>query len=282
MRWLIPAAVLLVILVIGSLCVVVFSIWPIQSVSPTQTANPSPAGSSTTVVEREEVLKEKLEAYSKRADDLQKLISVLLGLSTIYAIVLAVGAYTSTQSNLQQAEKSIAKLETLLLEVPKRFTEFQDKSVYSSRIVFASGSLALALQNQYLGDAERAIQGLLDLRDGSYSTDSHVNLLLGRLYKALSRFQAAEQAMSSFIVKKRKADKGDDAITADAYYNRACYQSLRWAGAKANERTKLRNGIERDLRRIFKLDESYRASAQRDDDDFKAVRKEDWFKNLFD
>lgn len=56
-----------------------------------------------------EALKEKLDAYDKRADELEKLISLLLGLSTIYAIALGLSAY-------QQLKDSADKLENLTKE----------------------------------------------------------------------------------------------------------------------------------------------------------------------
>src|SRR5579862_2092512 len=48
-------------------------------------------------------LKDKLEAYEKRADDLEKLLTLLLGVSTIYAIALGLSAY-------QQLKDSADKL----------------------------------------------------------------------------------------------------------------------------------------------------------------------------
>ena len=214
--WLMPAMFLLAVLILVSFVVVGVAVWPIARASVVSTTTPTPMVTATNTTDREELLKEKLETYSKRADDLQKLISILLGLSTIYAIVLAVGAYTSVQSNLQQAEKSIAKLESLLQDLPKGFAEIQEKSSYSTQITIAHGSLALALQAKYLEEAEFAIRALLDLRKGAYATDRYVNMLLGRLYKALNRFQNAEEAMTSFIGRKEASGEGDDAARAGA------------------------------------------------------------------
>ena len=61
-----------------------------------------PLGNAATPVE----LKDKLEAYDKRADDLEKLLTLLLGVSTIYAIALGLSAY-------QQLKDSADKLEVL-------------------------------------------------------------------------------------------------------------------------------------------------------------------------
>lgn len=66
-----------------------------------QQANHPPASGTTL-----EALKEKLEAYDKRADELEKLLALLLGVSTIYAIALGFSAY-------QQLKDSADKLENL-------------------------------------------------------------------------------------------------------------------------------------------------------------------------
>lgn len=51
-------------------------------------------------------IKNKLEAYEKRADDLEKLLSLLVGMTAIYGIALGVGSYL-------QAKDSADKLETI-------------------------------------------------------------------------------------------------------------------------------------------------------------------------
>ncbi|HKP47513.1 MAG TPA: hypothetical protein VJT50_13015 [Pyrinomonadaceae bacterium] len=241
---------------------------------------PSPAPSAAaTVAETEQILKQKLDAYTERADGLQKLISLLLGLSTIYAIALAFSAYTSVKTNIEQSQKSVDKLETLLKELPSQLDDIQQRTAYSTKITMASGSLALALQAKYLTDAELAIDALRELRSGKHATDRYVNLLLGRLYKTLRRFENAEETMTSFIQRKEQAGEGDDSSIADAYYNRACYQSLRWNQATSAQKTALQSGIERDLTRTFRLDQTYRRDAA-NDDDFAAVKGEAWFATL--
>ena len=63
-----------------------------------------------------EAIKEKLEAYDKRADELEKLLELLLGVSTIYAIALGLSAY-------QQLKDSADKLEELSKDAQKKIDQ---------------------------------------------------------------------------------------------------------------------------------------------------------------
>jgi tetratricopeptide (TPR) repeat protein len=77
-----------------------------------------PLGNAATLVE----LKDKLEAYDKRADDLEKLLTLLLGVSTIYAIALGLSAY-------QQLKDSAEKLEGLRKEAQKKIDQLPGELV---------------------------------------------------------------------------------------------------------------------------------------------------------
>src|SRR5437016_4597563 len=55
----------------------------LQQTLPANNSNPSA-----------DAVRERLELYGKRADDIQRLITILLTVSTIYGIALAVNAYT--------------------------------------------------------------------------------------------------------------------------------------------------------------------------------------------
>lgn len=272
-------ALLFVSLVLASLLVILVALGALPWHPRTEVSSSAAPASTVSLTDMEQVLKEKLDAYNKRADDLQKAASLLLGLSTIYAIVLAFSAYTSVQNNLQQADKSIARLEGLLQELPRNLKEVKDDTKYSTQVTMARGSLALALQGKYLGDAALAIIALKDLRDGAYATDRFVNLLLGRLHKALGSFENAEGAMTSFIDRKVRLGEVDDTAIGDAYYNRACYRSLRWASATSTEKSVLQTGIEQDLGKIFSVDQSYKSGIQ-SDPDFQYIKDQEWFKNL--
>ena len=59
-----------------------------------------------TFTQEEALIKEELDLYSKRADDLERLLSLLIAVSTVYAIALSWNAY-------QQARESADKLEKI-------------------------------------------------------------------------------------------------------------------------------------------------------------------------
>jgi hypothetical protein len=277
--------------VAASVLVLIFDLWLRKS--PVSTvASPQAIASTANVSETEQILKEKLDNYSKRADDLQKLISILLGISTIYAAVLAISAYTSVQSNLRQTEKEIDRLKQVIIDqevvltknrdaVAQMQQEIREAMNYSTRI--SIGRLVTVFPFEGTKEQLRAfrhevIKRLVETRSGRYSTDSYLNFLISRSYKLLDLHQSAEEVMTSFISEKEKAKEIDDDLR-DAYYNRACYQGLRWSSAAPGTRVTLQSGIERDLIRVFSLDESYRSAAQTDPD-FTDVLATDWFKRL--
>ncbi len=65
-----------------------------------------------------EALKEKLEAYDKRADELEKLLALLLGVSTIYAIALGFSAYQQLKDSTDKLEKLSDKAEKKIEQLP--------------------------------------------------------------------------------------------------------------------------------------------------------------------
>lgn len=300
--------VLLGTLVLESMLVVAVVVWlgrAAVSVSPPIAT----IGSTMNATESEAILKERLDNYSKRAEDVQKLISLLLALTTIYAIALAVSAYTSVQNNLQQAdraienldaivrnnlrqsEKAIERLDKLVTEqeeiiksnrevLPKQLEEMQETTKYSTRIAIASVISQFPLQRDDYQEVQKSvISSLLELRNGQYATDRIVNQQLARLYGALNRYQNAEEVMSSFIERKEQLGQRDDAAIVDAYYDRACYQSLRWSSAKEDVKIRLTEGIKRDLSRAFGLDDTLRDYAKRDPE-FENIASEAWFGDL--
>ena len=125
-KWWLFSRILLCILLGISLATVVITgrfWWQQQANGPT--------GSAATP----EALKEKLEFYDKRADELEKLLTLLLGVSTIYAIALGLSAY-------QQMKDSADSLKNLRKEAEKEIDEFVVK-VESKFPLFADMDLRI-------------------------------------------------------------------------------------------------------------------------------------------
>jgi len=108
-RWLIGRILLCILLVVSLATVVVTGRFWWQ-----QQAN-RPTGSAATP----EALKEKLEAYDKRADELERLLTLLLMVSTVYAIALGFSAYRQ----LKDAEKEIDRLPGEIASIKKAASE---------------------------------------------------------------------------------------------------------------------------------------------------------------
>jgi hypothetical protein len=285
--------IVLVVLIVGCLVLIVAASWPLTPISSSTSA------STSTAADKEEVLKAKLETYSKRADDLEKLASLLVGLSTVYAIALAVSAYTSVQGNNEQAKRlvdeakeSVTKLEELSKEFETlKNTEIQNlrKEIESARnkANYATRMAIATMVSDYPPTPEGidflrkdTIERLKELRSSEYANDRFVNLQLARLYSATNQHQESEDALTTFIARAEKADEKDESAIASAYYDRACYQSLRWDQASDEEKEFLTDGIKRDLKRAFELDAACRREARRPDPDFRNVYDLTWFKEL--
>jgi hypothetical protein len=290
----ISVKLLLLLLLICALGMVVVSVvywWPDlihrftnPAPLPTSAMNPAQAQQS---------MSDELKNYSDRVSDLEKLISVLLGLSAIYTISLGLSSWASVQSNLQQAEKwiqvqqsitkdlkdqaekSVEKLESLLLRHEAGLASIQDAIIYARTIQSASASLALAVQGKFVSDAELAVKDLVELR-AKLPTDRVVNLYLGRMYKVLGRLKNAVDAMTVFIKNKESAQQIHDVGAGDAYYNRACYRSLLWSRGTNAERLALQAEIVKDINEFCSIDETLKTGISQDTD-FDAVRTEEWF-----
>lgn len=290
--------VLLVGFVVVSLMLILFLCWP-RPVEPI-----SNVSSGMTLAEKEAAFKEKVESYSKRVDDLQRISSVLLGLATVYAIALGLSAYASVQANLAHAEKTAEKaeglvskadqsaqtLQTLTLdfqsstrarleELRKAALDIDDKSTYATRVAIAT-LVSNPLKPEVIKILqEDSIGALTKLRDGNYSTDEFVNLRLARLYRSTNQLRRAEEVLTSFIARKEALGQRDDLAVEKAFFNRACYQSLRWVNSDSEKRKSLKVGIQSDLDRAIALNDQNKKDAQ-DDSDFDSVKAEEWFQAL--
>lgn len=291
----------LVLLLLFALAMVGVSIiqwWPdlVQRSQRPPAAISSPVNSTDAQL----VMSEQIKNYSDRVADLEKLISVLLGLSAIYTIALGFSSYTSVQMNLQQVEKGIKSieelrdraeestenLETLVTSYRDELAKIRDEidltQNYARVIPNVMATLALALQRpEYRSNAESATQDLRDLRS-KYRTDVKVSFFLARAYKILEHFHKAVNAMTFFIEEKKAANQGRDDSVADAYYNRACYRSLLWQRAKdandADQMTALQNSLVADVKECCSRDAKLLDDIPTDAD-FVPVLQEKWFKD---
>jgi hypothetical protein len=251
---------------------------------------PSATSKTNQAAGESQPLADEFRNYSDRVSDLEKLISVLLGLSAIYTLALGLSSWASVQTNLQQAEKWVQSEQARMKEMKEQskesveelrtlLTDFKDELAYARAIPLTSASLALATQGKYMSDADLAIKTLVELRT-KHSTDRLLNLYLGRTYRVLHRYENAITAMTVFIEAKEAANQKADADVADAYYNRACYRSLLWAdpATPAPDKPALQTAIAEDVRKFRGIDQRLKSDVT-GDTDFNAVRAEQWFKD---
>jgi tetratricopeptide (TPR) repeat protein len=73
----------------------------------------SQQSSPLSVSDKEQIIAAKITSYDKRAEDLEKLISFLIGLSVLYTLALGVTSYLGLQQMLQQAQGTADKMEAI-------------------------------------------------------------------------------------------------------------------------------------------------------------------------
>jgi len=70
-------------------------------------------------------VKDKLDSYKVQVDDLQRLVSLLVAFSSLYALVLGAASYLSAQGLLKQSEDNANKIEKLREDLEKNFLFFR-------------------------------------------------------------------------------------------------------------------------------------------------------------
>ncbi len=267
-------------LVLSSLFIVGFTLSHSASVAAQPSASPHPSDESLGAAD---LLKARLDTYSKEADNLQKLLTLLVTLTTIYTVALAFSAYKSVQDNLRESEKGIERLNGTIERandaIPKQIEELQQQTLYTRRIAVATAISQFPLKEENYQEVQKTfVETLLGMRE-RYPTDPILNQQIAQLYIALARYRDAEQVMTTFIERKReKGERSDNAI-ADAYYDRACFRALQWTAATDDEQKSLKAGIGHDLGRAFRLNYTLREPAK-DDKQLRNVAGESWFQAL--
>jgi tetratricopeptide (TPR) repeat protein len=112
--WLSAVLFAFILLPFGAILFVSFALW--QDASQWRDAAARGIAATTSMTDSAAaatLLKQELDIYEKHASSLQQMISILLGLSSLYAAVLGIGAYMGTRKVLEEGEKYVTDLEKL-------------------------------------------------------------------------------------------------------------------------------------------------------------------------
>lgn len=109
--------------------------------------------------------------------------------------------------------------------------------------------------------------------------DRALFITLGRLYRRLKKYDAAIQVLSEFIENKQQANQGDDVFTADAFYNRACYKTLK-STVQQDKADLLHKQAVQDLTEALQRAPQLKSTAETDPD-FAAIKNMEAFEQLF-
>jgi len=81
---------------------------------------------AVTVSQVEGLIKEQLDLYSKRADDLERLLSLLIAISTVYAIALSWNAFQQARESADRLEKIRTETEAIRQGAKKEAEKIRD------------------------------------------------------------------------------------------------------------------------------------------------------------
>jgi preprotein translocase subunit SecG len=71
-------------------------------------------------------VKDKLDSYKVQADDLQRLVSLLVVFSSLYTLVLGVSSYLSAQGLIKQSEDNAKRIEDLRLDLEENISDLEE------------------------------------------------------------------------------------------------------------------------------------------------------------
>jgi len=114
--------------------------------------------------------------------------------------------------------------------------------------------------------------------DPQWSLHRRSHLLLAGLYKRIGDLDSAIAVVTAFVNRK-KAHNEIDMHTADALYNRACYEALKFEEATGAKATEWKKRSLADLRESLLISPENAAGSQTDDD-FKSLRDDPDFKGI--
>lgn len=99
-------------------------------VSTQHAFHPLPEGSTAGALTdaKDQILNVKLDAYNKRAEELEKLTTFLIGMAVLYTLALGVASYFGLQQNLQQAKAIGDELNILREKAVKQLDEAESKA----------------------------------------------------------------------------------------------------------------------------------------------------------
>jgi hypothetical protein len=180
----------------------------------TETTKAAPAS----LAEEEKAYKDRLELYGKRADDLERLLTLLLGGSTVYALAVGVNAYQQakdakekltnlatdtkhqTDALLANSQKQIKAIDDLVVDAKARITTTQAEATSETKELIARSELRIARYFPLFQDMDVALGRIthkilnllpsLDVVDGKFQQLSEQQIQEILFYeKAMSTFE---------------------------------------------------------------------------------------------
>jgi tetratricopeptide (TPR) repeat protein len=198
----------------------------------------------------------------------QKEKEFALGLIIYFSVVGFLAGYLLTRLILQRAFFYADYGWRLIGRIEKVAERLEQHSKANQIVLTALGDLGTESDNP---SAEVPLfqahaKALEDIRS-DLPKDRGLFITLGRVYRRLGQYDKAIEVLTQFIKNKEAAAEDRDEFTADAYYNRACYKSLKAASVQEEPlRTELVSSAIQDLKEALVRAPQLRGAAANDRD----------------
>lgn len=127
--------VVLLVLIGGSLALsILASAWRLPFERRVTIVDPGSLGPAAVAEARIAALEEQIDAYSDRVDALDKMITILVGLSTLYAIALGVTSYLNVNQVLEQSRTTAGQVERMRGEIVESLEASQKHALGVKRL----------------------------------------------------------------------------------------------------------------------------------------------------
>jgi tetratricopeptide (TPR) repeat protein len=160
--------------------------------------------------------KRELDSYSVQADTLHKLVTFLVGFSSLYAIVLGFSSYWTAQHFLEDSRRNAERVQELRIELEERLPMFHDFGRSLERVAALLTRLlpnADVRENYYEGRSGQEKQQILyyersiaffEYLDFSFSVEK-----VAEIYRGLSKFYSGHFRLASRQLDARRKELPD-------------------------------------------------------------------------
>jgi tetratricopeptide (TPR) repeat protein len=175
---------------------------------------------------QEAILREKLNSYEKSAEDLKSLVSLLLGLSSLYALSLGVASYIGVQDAKDRADQTVDRLNKLEDRTGQRVLDFEarlEKQTGQAKALIETEVLEIRRQFPLFRDMQNSIRKIRNELEQSLPDPDYGRETLKKMNEKqrvmIEHFEWSVGAFRFFDLDPFRDDASSIYIKLGSYYN---------------------------------------------------------------